>query len=35
MLANRLIYGNDGWVRAESSAPTKEVRIAPIVNFRH
>jgi arabinan endo-1,5-alpha-L-arabinosidase len=34
MLINRLVYGNDGWVRAEQGAPTKEVRVAPFVNLR-
>ena len=31
MLANRLVYGSDGWVRAETGSPTNEVRIGPIV----
>ncbi|HEX8367981.1 MAG TPA: glycoside hydrolase family 43 protein [Pyrinomonadaceae bacterium] len=34
MLLNRLVYGSDGWVRAESGAPTKEVRVAPFINRR-
>ncbi|HEX8246716.1 MAG TPA: glycoside hydrolase family 43 protein [Pyrinomonadaceae bacterium] len=34
MLINRLVYGSDGWVRAESGAPTKEVRLAPFINRR-
>src|SRR5687768_171127 len=31
MLINRLIYGADGWVRAESGAPTLETRVAPFI----
>ncbi|HEX8398619.1 MAG TPA: glycoside hydrolase family 43 protein [Pyrinomonadaceae bacterium] len=34
MLMNRLVYGSDGWVRAEAGAPTSETRIAPFVNWR-
>ena len=34
MIMNRLVYGSDGWVRAESSAPTKETRVAPFINRR-
>jgi arabinan endo-1,5-alpha-L-arabinosidase len=34
MLINRLVYGNDGWVRAEPGAPTQEIRIAPYINRR-
>jgi len=34
MIMNCLIYGSDGWVRAETSAPTKEVRVAPFINRR-
>jgi arabinan endo-1,5-alpha-L-arabinosidase len=34
MIMNRLVYGSDGWVRAETGAPTDEVRIAPFVNRR-
>lgn len=34
MLINRLVYGNDGWVRAEADSPTKEVRVAPYINPR-
>ena len=32
MLMNRLIYGDDGWVRAESGAPTLETRVAPFID---
>jgi arabinan endo-1,5-alpha-L-arabinosidase len=35
MLMNRLVYGSDGWVRAEAGAPTSETRIAPFVNWRN
>lgn len=34
MLMNRLIYGADGWVRAEPGAPTREVRVGPYINRR-
>ncbi|MBA3694207.1 MAG: family 43 glycosylhydrolase [Acidobacteria bacterium] len=34
MIMNRLVYGSDGWVRAETNAPTKEVRVAPFINRR-
>ncbi|MDQ3323834.1 MAG: glycoside hydrolase family 43 protein [Acidobacteriota bacterium] len=34
MIMNRLLYGGDGWVRAESGAPTGETRVAPFVNRR-
>ncbi len=34
MIMNRLIYGSDGWARAESNAPTLEVRVAPFINNR-
>ncbi|MDQ3801400.1 MAG: glycoside hydrolase family 43 protein [Acidobacteriota bacterium] len=34
LLINRLVYGADGWVRAEFGAPTKEVRVAPFINRR-
>ncbi|MEP6923390.1 MAG: glycoside hydrolase family 43 protein [Pyrinomonadaceae bacterium] len=34
MLMNRLIYGSDGWVRAESGTPTLEIRVAPFINNR-
>jgi arabinan endo-1,5-alpha-L-arabinosidase len=34
MIMNRLIYGSDGWVRAEAGAPTKEIRVGPFINRR-
>ena len=34
MLMNHLVYGSDGWVRAEPDAPTKEFRVGPIVGLR-
>lgn len=34
MIMNRLVYGSDGWARAEAGAPTKEVRVAPYINRR-
>ena len=34
MLMNRLVYGSDGWVRAEAGAPTREVRVAPFIRWR-
>ena len=34
MLMNRLIFGNDGWVRAETGAPTEEFRLGPIIGLR-
>jgi arabinan endo-1,5-alpha-L-arabinosidase len=34
MIMNRLVYGSDGWVKAEGGAPTKEVRVAPFINRR-
>lgn len=34
MIMNRLVYGSDDWVRAESGAPTQEVRVAPYINRR-
>lgn len=34
MIMNRLIYGTDGWVRAEGGSPTKETRVAPFINRR-
>jgi arabinan endo-1,5-alpha-L-arabinosidase len=34
MLMNRLVYGSDGWVRAESGAPTMETRVAPFIRWR-
>ncbi len=34
MLINRLIYSDDGWVRAEPGAPTQEIRTAPYINRR-
>ena len=35
MLMNRLVYGSDGWVRAEAGTPTNETRIAPFINWRN
>jgi arabinan endo-1,5-alpha-L-arabinosidase len=35
MLMNRLVYGSDGWVRAEAGAPTMETRVAPFINWRN
>jgi arabinan endo-1,5-alpha-L-arabinosidase len=34
MIMNRLVYGADNWVRAESGAPTKETRIGPTIKRR-
>jgi arabinan endo-1,5-alpha-L-arabinosidase len=34
MLMNHLIYGSDGWVRAEEGAPTLEIRKAPFIDTR-
>lgn len=34
MLMNRLIYGADGWVKAEAGAPTLETRVAPFIARR-
>jgi arabinan endo-1,5-alpha-L-arabinosidase len=34
MIMNRLIYGTDGWVRAESNSPSKETRIGPAIKRR-
>ncbi|HEX8267487.1 MAG TPA: glycoside hydrolase family 43 protein [Pyrinomonadaceae bacterium] len=34
MIMNRLIYGSDGWVKAEEGSPTKEVRVAPFLSPR-
>lgn len=34
MIMNRLVYGSDNWIRAESGAPTQETRIAPFINRR-
>ncbi|MEZ5426890.1 MAG: glycoside hydrolase family 43 protein [Pyrinomonadaceae bacterium] len=34
MIMNRLVYGSDGWVRAETGSPTLEVRVAPFINIR-
>jgi arabinan endo-1,5-alpha-L-arabinosidase len=34
MIMNRLVYGADGWARAEAGAPTLETRIAPFINRR-
>jgi hypothetical protein len=33
MIINRLLYGSDGWVRAEAGAPTQEIRVAPRFNI--
>ncbi|MDQ4120268.1 MAG: glycoside hydrolase family 43 protein [Acidobacteriota bacterium] len=34
MLINRLVYGSDGWVRAEAGAPTTETRLGPFIRGR-
>ncbi len=34
MIMNRLVYGSDGWARAENGAPTKETRVAPFIKRR-
>ncbi len=34
MIMNRLVYGGDGWVRAEAGAPTLEVRVGPYISRR-
>ncbi len=33
MLINRLVYNPDGWLRAESGAPTLETRVAPFIDI--